>query len=82
MHRAVVLCLDCQDTGEVVPEQPEPQMFALVEVLTNLRDSLVQVFTDLKDHIADFPSTERDEVLVQVERYLARVNEGERGSFE
>jgi hypothetical protein len=82
MQRAVVLCLDCQEIGAAVPEQPDPQLLALLEVLTSLRDSLVQVSTDLKDHIADSPSTERDEVVVQVEQYLARIKKGERGTFE
>ena len=65
-----------------MPEQPDTQLLALVDVLTNLRESLVQATTDLKDHMADFPSTERDEVMVQVERYLARIKERERGTFE
>jgi hypothetical protein len=36
----------------------------------------------LKDHFADIPSPARDEVMMQVERQIARIREGGRASFE
>jgi hypothetical protein len=66
----------------VTSEQPDPQLMILAEVLGNLRDSLALVSLALKDHVADFPSPARDEVMMQVERHLARIREGQRGTFE
>ena len=55
---------------------------ALSVALSDLRDSCVLLSMALKDQFADEPSPLRDEVMVQVERQLARIREGERDSFE
>ena len=54
---------------------------ALSEALSDLRDTWVRVSLQLKDEVADQPSPARDEVLLQVERHLARIREGERGLY-
>jgi hypothetical protein len=63
-------------------EWTESNLQVLAVALSDLRDSWVLVSMALKDHIADTPSPERDELMVQVERHLARIREGERGSLE
>jgi hypothetical protein len=63
--------------------QAEPQqsdLQALAVALMDLRDSWVLISMALKDHLADAPSPIRDEVMMQVERQLARIQEGERGN--
>lgn len=56
----------------------KPEFLVLAESLSDLRDSLVKLSIVLKDHLADTPSPERDEVVMQVELYLARIREGTR----
>jgi hypothetical protein len=57
------------------PHPTSTQLIALAEVLSDLRDSLMLVSTTLKDHFANIPSPERDEVMTQVQRQLARISE-------
>ena len=64
------------------PQPPSPELMVLAEALWGLRDSLMQVSLALKDQLADIPSSNRDEVKVQVERHLARIKKRRRGSFE
>jgi len=64
------------------PHPPNPDLMVLAEALRDLRDSMMQISTALKDHLADIPSSTRDEVTMQVERHLARIKEVERGAFE
>lgn len=63
-------------------QPPSPDLMVLAEALRDLRDSLTQVSLALKDHLAEIPSSNRDEITVLVERHLARIKEGRRGSFE
>jgi hypothetical protein len=57
------------------PQYPRPEYLVLAESLSDLRDSLVKLSAVLKDYLADSPSPERDEVVMQVEWYLARISE-------
>jgi hypothetical protein len=52
----------------------------LAQALCDLRDAFVLISTVLKDHLADTPSPERDEVIAQVERQLARIRGVEPGA--
>jgi hypothetical protein len=63
-------------------ERTESNLELLAVALSDLRDFWVLLSMALKDHFADIPSPERDEMMVQVERQLARIREGERGSLE
>ena len=57
----------------MTPRPPDPQLEDLTDALSNLRDSLVHMSLILKDHLAENSSNARDEVAVEVERYLARI---------
>jgi hypothetical protein len=61
---------------------PDRRLDAIATTLSEIRDCWMQISMLLKDHVADTPSLERDEVLVQVERYLARLKEVERRGLE
>jgi hypothetical protein len=63
--------------GQAMKQQnPNPDLMVLVQALNDLRDYWLQVSMVLKDHVADTPSPARDEVTMQVERYLARIKDG------
>ena len=64
------------------PHDSKTEMLVLAEALNALRDSWVLISMALKDHLAEAPSSVRDEVMVQVERHLARFKEGNHGSFK
>jgi hypothetical protein len=55
------------------PQQPAHSLSFLVEALNELRDSLAMLSTDLKDYLADIPSPERDEAILQFELHMARI---------
>lgn len=59
------------------PQHTNNQLVVLAKELSELRDTWMRVSMILKDHIADTPSLERDEVLAQVERQLARIRVSE-----
>ncbi len=63
-------------------QQPDPKIAALADALGELRDSWVNMSIVLKDHFAEIPSPERDQIKVQIERHIARIKEGQRGPFE
>jgi hypothetical protein len=54
------------------------QLMQLVGALEEMRDALVEISLSLKDWMAETPSTARDEVLTEVERYLGRIREESR----
>lgn len=54
----------------------------LAMALGDIRDSLVMVSCALKDVISEMPSTARDEVIADVERYLCRLKEASRNSLD
>jgi len=63
-------------------KQSDSELTALVQALGDLRDSWMNISMALKDQLTESPSALRDEVMVQVERHLTRIREGERGSSE
>ena len=63
-------------------EREKTELLVLSEALSDLRDSWVLISMALNDHFADVPSPERDKVMEQVERELARIGEGKRLSAE
>ena len=66
----------------MAPQQTDSDLTALVHALSDLRDSWMLISMALKDQLTESPSPLRDEVMVQVERHLTRIREGERGSSE
>jgi hypothetical protein len=59
------------------PKLPSPQLIALSEALTELRDSWVLISMALKDHLTESASPLRDEAMCQVELQLTRIWKGE-----
>jgi hypothetical protein len=59
-------------------QSPIPDIVALSAALHELRYAWVKLSIILTDHFAEIPSPERDEVVIQVERHLARIREGAR----
>jgi hypothetical protein len=66
----------------MAPESPKNELNVIADALSDVRDSWVLISMALKDHVAEIPSPLRDEVAVLVERQLARIREGERGTFD
>ena len=62
------------------PEKSNLQVLSFA--LNDIRDSWVLMSMALRDYFADAPSQERDEVMVLVERQLARIREGKRCGSE
>lgn len=54
------------------------QLMLLADALCDMRDSWVAVSMALTDLVTETESPERDEVLTEVERYLARIREADR----
>jgi hypothetical protein len=67
-----------------MPDQPLPNahLIQLVRTLGEIRDSWVTISLALTDLVTETPSIARDEVLIEVERHLSRIREGNRGSFD
>jgi hypothetical protein len=65
---------------------PEPnaiaQMHRLVDALRGLRDSLMAVSLALTDFVTEMPSPARDEVVIEAERYLARLIGAQKRDFD
>jgi hypothetical protein len=59
------------------PHHTNNRLVALAKELSELRDTWMRISMIFKDHIADTPSLERDEVLAQVESQLARIRVSE-----
>lgn len=60
------------------PQEPDQQLARLSEALSEMRNALVQMSLVLKDSLTDESSTARDEVAMEVSRYLARIREVDR----
>ena len=58
------------------------QLLRLADALGEMRDSWVAISLALTDLVAEMPSAERDEVRTEVERYLSRLQEGGRKTFD
>ena len=61
---------------------PNEQLIKLANALGSMRDSFVTISMTLKDLADDLPSTARDEVETEVERYLARLSEAKKRNFD
>lgn len=66
----------------MAPQFTDSELTVLLQALGDLRDSWMYVSMALKDQLTESPSALRDDVMVQVERHLTRIREGERGSTE
>ena len=66
------------------PSKPvlKAQLHELAGALGDMRDSLTTISMALKDLATEMPSPARDEVLMDVERYLARFSEGKKRDFD
>jgi hypothetical protein len=53
-------------------------MLALAQALAETRDLWVQMSLNLKDMMTEQESPHRDEVMTEIQRYLARLNESDR----
>jgi hypothetical protein len=51
----------------------------LIGALNALRDHWMELSLALSDIVTETPTPARDEVLAEVERYLCRIRESERG---
>lgn len=63
-------------------QEPDPKLMQLVAALNEARDAWVQLALDLRDIQFEMNSHKRDEVMTEVERYLARLSESGRGGFD
>ena len=61
---------------------PNEQLLKLADALGDLRDSLVTASMALTDLVTEMPSPARDEVVMEVERYLFRMREANRRDFD
>ncbi len=61
---------------------PDEQLVQLASALGEIRDSWVMISLALKDVFTETLSAERDEVLTEVNRYLCRLREVNRRSFD
>jgi hypothetical protein len=63
-------------------QENDPNLMRLSEALGELRDSWVKMSMTLRDLQYELDSYRRDEVMTEVERYLARLSESSRGEFD
>ena len=57
-------------------------LIQLAAALGEIRDALVTISLALTDFVTDTPSSDRDEVLAEVERYLHTIGEANRQKFD
>lgn len=67
---------------KIEPQAPKSELDEVADTVGDIRDSWVLISIALKDYVAETPSSLRDEVALLVERQLARLRQGERGTFE
>ena len=68
--------------GESSKPESNEQLSKLADALGDIRDSLVSVSMALTDLVTETPSPARDEVMVEVERYLCRIREAHKRDFD
>jgi hypothetical protein len=68
--------------GESSKPASNEQLIKLADALGDIRDSLVTVSMALTDLVTETPSPARDEVMVEVERYLCRIREAHKRDFD
>lgn len=61
---------------------PNDQLIKLADALGSMRDSFMTVSMALTDLVTEMPSPARDEVVMEVERYLARLSEAKKPNFD
>jgi hypothetical protein len=61
---------------------PNEQLIKLADALCGLRDSLMTISLALTDLVTEMPSTARDQVVTEVERYLCRMRKAIRRDFD
>ncbi len=59
---------------------PNHSSIVLAQALSEIRDAWVSISLVLKDHVADFPSSERDELMIHISLQLERIREAVRDS--
>jgi hypothetical protein len=69
---------------ERTPSEPSQSVVLaqLAHALRDIRDSWVKISLALTDLVTETPSTERDEVMTEVERYLSRLRLSDRRDFD
>jgi hypothetical protein len=65
--------------SDLPPPLPGEDITQLIGALNALRDHWMELSLVLSDIVTETPSPARDAVLVDVERYLSRIKERERG---
>jgi hypothetical protein len=70
------------DSVELEPSMPasNDQFILLANALGEIRDSWVLISLALRDVMTEMPSADRDEILMEVDRYLCRLFEDNRKS--
>lgn len=68
--------------SDISKPTPNAQWVKLAEALGDMRDSLVMVSLALQDFLTEMPSTTRDEVKANVERYLALIGDSTRRNID
>ena len=68
--------------GESSKPESNEKLSKLADALGDIRDSLVTVSMALTDLVTETPSPARDEVMVEVERYLCRIREAHKRDFD
>jgi hypothetical protein len=71
--------------AQTEPPSPQPEderLKELANALADMRDSWVNLSLMLKDLATELPTPQRDEVAMEVERYLARLQEAGRRGFD
>jgi hypothetical protein len=63
-------------------QYPRPEWMALSHALSEMRDSLTRMSLLLSDQLLEIPSPERDEVVKEVERRLAKIFDSERRTHD
>lgn len=64
---------------DLPPPLPGDDITQLIGALNALRDHWMELSLALSDLVTETPSPARDDVLAEVERYLCRIRESERG---
>lgn len=63
-------------------QEPNPELMKLSQALCEMRDSWVEIGLAMRDLLTELDSSKRDAVLTDVERYLARLKDGSKKSFD
>ena len=67
---------------DIPKPNPNAQWIELAQALGDMRDSLVMLSLALHDFVTEMPSTTRDQVKADVERYLALIGDSTRRNID